>query len=114
MHGAYNRDRFLPWVEDPQDIIVFLDHHFDLATQGGKNQDEPIQNALRALAYASNSFTIEALKLFDPAEPSFLRGICYVFQDDSRSSFARPRSFSFLLLSADGSAPLTRSWSLAK
>jgi len=42
----------------------------------------PIQNALRALAYASSSTTTEALKLFDPTEPSFVCGICYVFQDD--------------------------------
>ena len=47
MHGTYKRDKFLPWVEDPQDILTFLDHHFDLATRGGQNQDEPIQNALR-------------------------------------------------------------------
>ena len=82
MHGAYKWDKFLPWVEDPQDILTFLDHHFDLATRGGENQDEPIQNALRALAYAAGHVTIEALKHFDPTEPSFVRGICYVFQDN--------------------------------
>ena len=82
MHGAYKWDKFLPWVEDPQDILAFLDYHFQLATQGGENQDEPIQNALRALAYASNAVTTEALKAFDPTESSFVRGICYVFQDD--------------------------------
>jgi len=27
-----------------QDILVFLDHQFDLATRGGQNQDEPIQD----------------------------------------------------------------------
>jgi len=82
MHGAYKWDKFLPWVNDPQDILVFLDHHFDLATRGDQNQDEPIQNALRALAYASNHVTIEALKSFDPTAPSFVRGICYIYQDD--------------------------------
>lgn len=81
MHGAYKWDKFLPWVDDPQDILTFLDYHFELATQDFGNQDEPIQNALRALAYASNDVTIEALKLFDPTEPSFVRGICYVYQD---------------------------------
>ena len=45
MHGAYKWDKFLPWVEDPQDILAFLDYHFQLATQGGENQDEPIQSA---------------------------------------------------------------------
>jgi hypothetical protein len=81
MHGTYKWDNFLPWVEDPQDILAFLGHHFGLAIQG-ENQDEPIQNALRALAYASNATTIEALKHFDPTESSFFRGICYIFQDD--------------------------------
>ena len=42
MHGAYKWDKFLPWVEDPKDILTFLDHHFDLATRGGKNQDKSI------------------------------------------------------------------------
>jgi len=82
IYGAYKWDKFLSWVEEPHDILVFVDHHFDLATRYGQNQDEPIQNALRALAYASSSTTTEALKLFDPTEPSFVRGICYVFQDD--------------------------------
>jgi hypothetical protein len=77
MLGAYKW-----WVEDPQYILAFLDHHFDLATRGGQNQDEPIQSALRALAYASGPVTIEALKRFNPTEPAFVRGICYAFQDD--------------------------------
>ncbi|KAF9790540.1 hypothetical protein BJ322DRAFT_1037101, partial [Thelephora terrestris] len=81
LHCAYKWDRFLPRVEDPDDILTFLDHHFDLATRGGGNQDEPIQNALRALAYASSPAAIEALKDFDPTEPSFVRGICYVYQN---------------------------------
>lgn len=82
VHGAYKWDKFLPWVDDPQDILVFLDHHFDLATRGGEDQDEPIQNALRALAYASNAVTTEALNRFNPTEPSFIRGICYVYQKE--------------------------------
>jgi len=82
MHGAYKWDKVLPWVDDPQDILVFLNHHFDLATRGDQNQDEPIQNALRALAYASSHVTIDALKSFNPAESSFVRGICYIYQYD--------------------------------
>ena len=82
IHGAYKWDKFLPWVEDPEDILTFLDHHFDLATRYGENQDGPIQDALCALAYASGSVTFEALKRFDPAEPSFVHGICYVYQDN--------------------------------
>ena len=80
MHGAYKWGKFLPWVEDPQDILTFLDHHFDLATRGGQIQDEPILNALSALAYASGPDTIEALRRFDPTEPPFVRGICNVYQ----------------------------------
>ena len=82
MHGAYKWDKFLPWVGDPSYILSFLGHHFDLATKEDENQDEPIQNALRALAYASGPATIEALKSFDQTKPSFVRGICYVFQQD--------------------------------
>jgi len=100
MYGAYKWDRFLSWVEEPRDILGFLNHHFYLATRGGQNQDEPIQNALRALAYASSSTTIEALKLFDPTEPSFARGICYVFQDDKPFQLRKAALF-FLPLIAD-------------
>jgi len=101
MRGAYKWDKFLPWVEDPQDILMFLDHHFDLATRGGQNQDEPIQNALRALAYASGPVTIETLKRFDPTEPAFVRGICYVFQDDKPFQLHKAALF-FLPLIGDG------------
>jgi len=100
MYGAYKWDKFLPWVDEPRDILLFLDHHFELATRGGENQDEPIQNALRALAYASGPVTIEALKLFDPTEPSFVRGICYVFQDDKPFQLRKAALF-FLPLIGD-------------
>ena len=100
MHGAYKSDEFLPWVGDPQDVLTFLGHHFELATQGGRNQDEPIQNALRTLAYASSAITIEALKDFDPTEPAFVRGICHVFQDDRLPQLRRAALF-FLPLIGD-------------
>ena len=99
MHGAYKWDQFLPWVGDPHDVLTFLDHHFDLAT-GGEDQDEPIQNALRALAYASGPVTIEALKRFDPTEPSFVSGICYTFQSN-RSFELRKAALFFLPLIGD-------------
>jgi len=82
VHGTHKWDKFLPWVEDPQDILTFLNHHFDLATRGGQNQDEPIQNALCALAYMSGPVTIEALKRLNPTKPSFVYGIFYVFQNN--------------------------------
>ncbi|KAF9784029.1 hypothetical protein BJ322DRAFT_1068234 [Thelephora terrestris] len=100
MHGAYKWDKFLPWVEDPKDILAFLDHHFDLATRLDENHDEPIQNALRALAYASGPVTIEALKLFNPTEPSFVRGICYVYQDNKPFQLRKAALF-FLPLIGD-------------
>ena len=79
LHGAYKWDKVLPWVDDPQDILTFLNYHFELAAKG-ENQDVPIQNALRALAYASSSVTTEALKNFDPTQPSFVLGTCHVFK----------------------------------
>ena len=100
LHGAYKWDKFLPWVEDPQEILIFLNHHFDLATQGNQNQDEPIQNALRALAYASGPVTIEALQTFDPTESSFVRGICYIYQDDKPLQLRKAALF-FLPLIGD-------------
>ena len=100
IHGAYKWDKFLPWVGDPRDILTFLDHHFDLATRSDQNQDEPIQNALRALAYASGASTIEALRHFDPTEPSFVRGICYVYQDDKPFQLRKAALF-FLPLIGD-------------
>ena len=100
MHGAYKWDEFLPRVEDPQDVLTFLGHHFGLATQDGENQDEPIQNALRALAYASSAATIGALKAFDPTEPSFARGIRHIYQDDRPPQLRRAALF-FLPLIGD-------------
>ena len=99
IHGAYKWDRYLPWVEDPQDILTFLDYHFDLATQDGQNQDEPIQNGLRALAYASGPSTIEALGRFNPAKPSFIRGICHVYQDDKPFQLRKAALFFLPLIS---------------
>ena len=93
MQAAYKQDKPSPRVEDPQDILKFLRHHFDLATRGGENQDEPIQNALSALAYASSPVTIEALKHLDPTEPSFVRGICYVYQNSKPLKLRRAALF---------------------
>ena len=77
LHGAYKWDKALPWVKDTREVLTFLNHHFELASQG-ENQDEPIQNALRALAYAIPEG--ENLKNFDPAQLSFVRGILHVFK----------------------------------
>ena len=100
MYAAYKYDRFLPPVEDPQDILYFLGHHFSLLDRGDQDQDEPIQNALHALAYASGPATIDALKGFDPTEPSFVHGVCYIFQD-GRPSQLRKAALLFLPLIGD-------------
>jgi hypothetical protein len=109
LHGAYKCDKFLPPVGDPQDILTFLGHHFDLVTKSGQNQHEldwarrdqnqhePIQDALHALAYAPGPVTIKALERFDPTEGSFIRGICYVYQDDKPLEL-RKAALSFLPL----------------
>ena len=55
---------------------------------------------MRALAYASGPVTIEALKHFDPTEPSFVRGICYVFQDNKPFQLRKAALF-FLPLIGD-------------
>jgi len=101
LHGAYRCAEFLPPVGDPQHILAFLEHHFDLATgDHGENRDEPIENALRALAYASDSATIKGLEGFDPKRPSFVRGVCYAYQHD-RPLPLRKAAFSFLPLICD-------------
>ena len=104
MHTAYKWDKSLPWVKDPQDILVFLDHHFDsdtfhLAIIGDQDLNEPTQNALRALAYASGPTAIRALEHFDPTEPSFVRGICHVFQDDHPLQLRKAALFFLALIS---------------
>jgi len=101
MRGAYKGVEFFPWVEDPRDILTFLDHHFELNTRDDKNQDEPIQDALCALAYASSPVTIETLSRFNPTESSFVHGICRVFQDDKPLQL-RTAALLFLPLIGEG------------
>jgi hypothetical protein len=81
MNGAYNWDKYLPWVEDPKDVLAFLEHHFEFQANG-ETQDIPITNALRALAYASGKEKIEALKKFDCTQLSYVKGICRSFRDE--------------------------------
>lgn len=83
VHGAYKWDRFLPWVQDPNDLLKFLAYHFLIQTQGEDEvSKEPIQDTIRALAYASGEVTIEAFKKFDPTEKSFVEGIRKAFDSD--------------------------------
>lgn len=83
VHGAYKWDRFLPWVQDPNDLIKFLSHHFELQAKGEDEiAVEPIQDTLRALAYASGEATVEALRKFDPTEKWFINGVRKAFESD--------------------------------
>jgi len=83
VHGAYKWDRFLPWVQDPNDLLKFLAHHFTIQAKGENEVSaEPIQDTLRALAYASGEVTIEALKKFDPTDKPFVDGIRKTFEND--------------------------------
>ena len=100
MRGADKWRYTLPLVEDLKVILPFLDHHFNLATRWGGDYDEPIRDALRALAYASGPVAIEALKNFDPTEPSFVQGICYIFED-GRPAQLRKAALLFLPLIGD-------------
>ena len=98
LHGAY-KGGDLPPVNDPQDVLTFLNYHFELALKG-KGQDGPIQDALCALAYAHNHTTIDALGRFDLAQESFVRGIRFAFKTH-RPHELREAALFFLTLIGD-------------
>ena len=96
IHGAYKWDTFLPWVEDPDDIIKFLAHHFALQAKGEDViAKEPIEWVLRAIAYASNELTLEGLKKFDCTNKLFVNGIRKAFEEDR--SFQTRKAVLFLI-----------------
>jgi hypothetical protein len=109
LHGAYKWDEALPKVDDPQAILNFLCHHFELAlVNNDEPQDEPIQDALRALAYASTHKAIKTIEEFDPTRPSFVHGICFAFQDKRSSELHRAALFFLRLIAKNWfSAPGT-------
>jgi len=76
MQGAYKGGGF----KDAQNILIFLNHHLELAVGHGQSWDEPIQNALCALADTPDDVILEALKQFDPTTPSFVHSISYLFE----------------------------------
>ena len=99
IRNGYKGDGPLPEVENPHDILAFLDHHFGLAISG-QNQDEPIHNALHALACAPGADTDRILKYRHLTTRSFVRGVCYAFQD-GRSAELRRAALLFLPLIGD-------------
>ena len=83
IHGAYKWDPFLPWVEDPDDVIKFLAHHFAIQAKGEDDvARQPIEDVLRAVAYASNETTLEGLKKFDHTDKLFVGGVRKAFGGD--------------------------------
>ena len=66
------------------ELVLCSSNHANCGHDGQLNclgQDEPIQNALHMLAYASTSKCIETLKSVDPTQSSFACGICFTLQD---------------------------------
>jgi hypothetical protein len=100
MNSAYKWDKYLPWVKDPKDILVFLEHHFELQANG-ETQDIPITSALRALAYAFGKETIEGLEKFDCTQLSHVKGICRSFKNEK--PFQLRKAILFYI-------PLVESW----
>ena len=81
MHGAFKWDGYYPMVSGPQEVLSFLEHHFDLQAKG-ENQEEAIQYALRALAFGSSPTCLDALAQFDPTVNPFFDGIRSLFHPD--------------------------------
>jgi len=100
MDGAYNWDKYLPWVKDPSHILAFLNHHFDLITKSDENWEGPILSSLRAFAYASGPETRDALVKFDPTQSLFVRGMCYAYEGE-RPFQVRKAALFFLPLIGD-------------
>ena len=75
-HGAYKWDQYLPWVNNPDDALKFLLYHFAIQAEGGDDVAmQPIEDMLRAIAYASNDKTLEGFKKFDFTDKVFVGGI---------------------------------------
>ena len=95
-HGAYSWDRYLPWVEDPNDVIEFLAHHFAIQAKGEDGvAAQPIEDVLRAVAYASNETTLKGLRKFDYAHELFVGGIQKALEEDR--SFQTRKAALFLM-----------------
>ena len=83
IYGAYKWDTYLPWVEDPEDVIKCLVHHFAIQAKGEDDiARQPIENSLRAIAYAANKTTLEGLNKFDVTDKLFVAGIRRALEED--------------------------------
>lgn len=81
MHGAFKWDGYYPMVSGPQEVLLFLEHHFDLQAKG-ENWDEAIQYGVRALAFGSSQPCLESLAQFDPTVRPIFDGIRSLFHSD--------------------------------
>ena len=81
MHGAFKWEGYYPMVSSPQEVLSFLEYHFDLQSKG-ENQDEAIQYAIRALALGASPTCLEALAQFDPTVHPFFDGIRSLFHPE--------------------------------
>lgn len=68
-------------VSGPQEVLSFLEYHFDLQAKG-ENQDEAIQYAIRALAFGASPTCLDTLAQFDPTVRPFFDGIRSLFRSD--------------------------------
>jgi hypothetical protein len=109
MHGAYKWDKFLPRVEDPQDILTFLDHHFDWLPRWpkpGRADSERFASAGLRLRSRHHRGSQD----FDPTNPRSFAVSAACSRKTSRPSFARPLSSSSLSSATGGSTLLAQSW----
>lgn len=81
IHGAFKWDGYYPMVSGPQEVLSFLEYHFDLQAKG-ENQDEVIEYAIRALAFGASQTCLDALAQFDPTVHPFFDGIRSLFHSD--------------------------------
>lgn len=96
IHGAYKWDHFLPWVDDPDDIVKFLVHHFTIQAKGEDEvATQAIEGVLRAIAYASNEKALDGLKKFGFTDKVFVNGVRKAFEDDR--SFQTRKAVLFLM-----------------
>ena len=96
IHGAYNWDKYLPWIEGPDDVIKFLVHHFTIQAKGEDDvAAQPVEDILRAIAYSSNETTLEGLKKFDYTNKLFVGGVRKALEDDR--SFETRKAALFLM-----------------
>jgi hypothetical protein len=75
LHGAYKWDLYMPWLNDPKDVIAFFEHTLE-SPSTEEEQDMALESAYRALAYASKR---ETLDQYDMKKRSIVDGTIATF-----------------------------------